>query len=212
MTGVRVLLASQCGSIEQAVTVLRKGDVIAFPTDTVYGLGVHGFNAAAIEKLFEIKERERRKAIPLLLARIEDVTTVAIRIPRIAWQLAEQFWPGPVTLILPKAHKVLDVLTAGMDTVAVRVPAHDIALKLISMLGAPLAATSANISGQTEAVTAEEVRDVLGKRVRLILDGGRCPGGVPSTVVDVTVAPPVIRRHGALADKVQDFVAKSLQR
>ena len=195
-------------SIVRAVAVLRRGGVVAFPTDTVYGLGAHSGMAAAIEKLYQVKERERLKAIPLLIARTEDLTVVAGQVPEIAWRLAERFWPGPVTLVVPKAVTVLDVLTGGAPAVAVRVPAHEVALRLIATLGAPLAATSANISGQPEAVTAEEVRDTLGERVRFILDGGRCPGGVASTVVDVTVDPPCIRRRGAIVNEVEAFLSK----
>jgi len=206
VASVLVLPASQPDSIEQAAAVLRSGRVVAFPTDTVYGLGAHGFMATAIEKLYEIKERDHRKAIPLLIARVEDVTSVAVQVPEIAWRLAERFWPGALTLVLRKAAAVLDVLSAGGDSVAVRVPAHDVALELISALGAPLAATSANLSGEAEALTAEGVRTALGERVKFVLDGGRCPGGVPSTVVDVTVVPPLIRRHGALASEVEAFL------
>jgi L-threonylcarbamoyladenylate synthase len=109
--------------------------------------------------------------------------------------------------VVPKAATVLDVLTGGAPAVAVRIPAHDLALQLITALGAPLAATSANLSGRPEAGTAEEVREALGERVRLILDGGRCPGGVASTVVDVTTDPPSIRRRGALVNEVEAFLA-----
>lgn len=205
-----VLPANEPNSVEQAVTLLRAGQVIIFPTDTVYGLGAHGFIPSAIEKLFALKGREPRKAIPLLLASTEDVTKVAVDIPPIAWRLAERFWPGPVTIVLWKAAAVLDVLTAGGDSVAVRIPGHDMALQLITALGAPLAATSANLSGQPEAVTAEEAQAIFGNQVSLILDAGRCPGGVPSTVVDVTVFPPLIRRRGALADEVEAFLARLL--
>nr|MBC7244648.1 threonylcarbamoyl-AMP synthase [Chloroflexota bacterium] len=205
-----VLPISQPGSIEQAVAVLRAGQVIAFPTDTVYGVGAHGFMASAIEKLYDLKGRERQKAIPLLIARIEDLTTVAVDIPAIAWRLAERFWPGAVTLVLPKAATVLDVLTAGGNSVAVRLPGHDAILQLIATLGAPLAATSANLSGQPEAVTAEETQAIFGTQLALILDGGRCPGGVPSTVVDATVLPPRILRRGALAEEVEAFLFRFL--
>lgn len=205
-----VLPANEPNSVEQAVALLRAGQVIIFPTDTVYGLGAHGFMASAIEKLFALKGREPRKAIPLLLASIEDVTKVAVDIPPIALRLAERFWPGPLTIVLRKAAPVLDVLTAGGDSVAVRIPGHDIALQLITALGAPLAATSANLSGQPEAVTAEEAQAIFGNQVSLILDAGRCPGGVPSTVVDVTVFPPLIRRRGALADEVEAFLSRLL--
>ena len=196
-------------SIQQAVAVLRRGGVVAFPTDTVYGLGAHSGMETAIEKLFQIKERERLKAIPLLIARAEDLAAVAAQVPEIAWRLAERFWPGPVTLVVPKAATVLDVLTGGAPAVAVRVPAHEVALQLIAALGAPLATTSANLSGKPEAVTAEEVREGLRGRMRLILDGGRCPGGVASTVVNVTVDPPTIGRRGALVNEVEAFLARA---
>jgi len=205
-----VLSANKRNSIEQAVALLRAGQVVVFPTDTVYGLGAHGFMASAIERLFALKGREFQKAIPLLLARVEDVTMVAVDIPPIAWRLAERFWPGPVTLVLPRAAAVLDILVAGGNSVAVRIPGHEVALQLIRTLGAPLAATSANLSGQPEAVTAEEAQAIFGDQVALILDAGRCPGGIPSTVVDVTVFPPLIRRRGALADEVEAYLAQFL--
>jgi L-threonylcarbamoyladenylate synthase len=206
VSSMLVLPASQAGSIQLAAALLRKGEVVAFPTDTVYGIGAHGFMAPAIEKLYEIKGRDREKAIALLLARVEDVTTIAVDVPEIAWRLAERFWPGQVTLVLPKADTVLDVLSGGGESVAVRIPAHDVALQLISELGAPLAATSANLSGEVEALTAEEVISALGERVKYVLDGGRCPGGVPSTVVDLTVVPAVIRRRGALASDIEPIL------
>jgi L-threonylcarbamoyladenylate synthase len=169
----------------------------------VYGLGAHGLMAEAIDRLYTLKGREHQKAIALLLSRAEDVTTVAVKVPEIAWQLAERFWPGPVTLVLSKAAGLPDVLTGGGSSIAVRVPDHVVTRCLISMLGAPLAATSANLSGQPEAVTAEEAYAVFGDQVQLYLDGGRCPGGVPSTVVDLTVDPPVIRRRGPLSSEVE---------
>lgn len=196
-------------AIRRALAALRRGSVVAFPTDTVYGLGAHSLIPAAIERLYQVKGRQRQKAIPLLIARTEDLTTVAAEVPEVAWRLAEQFWPGPVTLVVPKAVSVLDVVTGGAPSVAVRVPAHEVALRLISDLGVPLAATSANLSGQTEAVTAEEVRDALGRRVGLILDGGRCAGGVASTVVDLTVQPPAILRRGARVQEIERFLTQT---
>jgi len=209
MSEVLVLPASLPGSIEQAVAILHKGGVVAFPTDTVYGLGAHGFKTAAIQQLYQIKEREHHKAIALLIARQQDLAEVAHDVPDIAWRLAERFWPGPVTLVVPKASSIVDVLTAGQLSVGVRMPAHQVALGLITALAAPLATTSANLSGHPEAVTAEDVRAVLGERIKLILDGGRCPGGVPSTVVDVTVTPAHILRRGALANEVEAFLSET---
>jgi L-threonylcarbamoyladenylate synthase len=207
MTEPLLLSASDPESITRAVAALRAGQVVAFPTDTVYGLGAHSGLAEAIEQLYQIKGREHQKAIPLLLARTEDVSAVARDVPDLAWRLAARFWPGPVTLVLLGAATLLDVLTAGAPTVAVRVPAHPLALRLISALGVPLATTSANLSGQPEAVTAQEVWAALGARVALVLDGGRCPGGVASTLVDVTTAPPTIRRRGALVAEVEAFLS-----
>jgi L-threonylcarbamoyladenylate synthase len=207
----RVLLAStDPRGFALAVEALRAGRVVAFPTDTVYGLGAHSGMATAIKRLFAIKGRERQKAIPLLLSSTDQVVDVAREVPPIAWHLAERFWPGAVTLVLPRAYSVLDVITAGADSIAVRVPAHDVALRLISELEVPIAATSANLSGQPEAATAQEVLNALGTRVRLVLDGGRCPGGVASTVVDLTTEPPTIRRRGMLADEVEAFLQQIL--
>jgi L-threonylcarbamoyladenylate synthase len=205
-----VLPGSDPRNVVRAVEALRAGRVVAFPTDTVYGLGAHSAMATAIERLYRIKGRERRKAIPLLLSCAEEVSKVSSQVPAIAWRLAERFWPGAVTLVLPRSSSVLDVLTAGADSIAVRVPAHALALQLISELGVPLAATSANLSGHPEATTAQEVLDALGKRVRLVLDGGRCPGSVASTVVDVTTDPPTIRRRGMLAGEVEAFLRQIL--
>jgi len=203
-----VILQPGQDTMRRAVAMLRRGGVVAFPTDTVYGLGAHSAIATAIEKLFQVKERERLKAIPLLIARAEDLASVAAHVPEVAWQLASRFWPGPVTLVVPRAVTVLDVLTGGGTTVAVRVPAHELALQLITALGVPLATTSANLSGKPETVTADEVQQALGERVRLVLDGGRCPGGVASTVIDVTTDPPCIRRRGAMIYEVEVFLAE----
>jgi len=202
-----ILPADRARSIERAVALLRAGGIVGLPTDTVYGLGAHASIATAIERLYEIKGRERQKAIPVLLARTEDVTSVVSAVPEVARRLAERFWPGPVTLVLPKAPTLLDVLTGGADSVAVRVPAHAVTRRLILALGAPLATTSANLSGQREATTAQEVRQALQDRVPLILDGGRCPGGVASTVIDCTTIPPRLLRRGALAAEVAAFLA-----
>jgi L-threonylcarbamoyladenylate synthase len=206
---IQVVPASKPGAIASAVEVLQRGEVIALPTDTVYGIGAHGFCERAIEQLYEIKGRDRLKAIALLIAGVEDMKRVAVDVPEVAWQLAERFWPGALTLVLPKAAAVLDVLTGGGDSVAVRVPDHAVALELIRALGAPLAATSANLSGQAEACTAQQVLAALGERVPFVLDGGRCPGGVASTVVDVTVRPPVIRRPGPLAREVHKLLSEA---
>ncbi|MFQ6016231.1 MAG: L-threonylcarbamoyladenylate synthase, partial [Anaerolineae bacterium] len=185
-------------AIERAVAVLKGGGLVAFPTDTVYGVGAHAFLPQAVELLYVAKERPHSKAIPLLLTTPDDLPSVAKDIPPVAWLLIEKFWPGGLTLVLPKRSAVPPVVSAGGPTVAIRVPDHPLALSLIQVLEAPLAATSANLSGQPECLSAQAVLKELGPRVHLILDGGRCPGGIPSTVVDLTTHPPRILRHGAI--------------
>jgi release factor glutamine methyltransferase len=194
----KVLPASE-DTIAVAARILAEGGLVAFPTDTVYGVGAHAFQPDAVERIYTAKIRPRDKAIPILLARAEDVDLVAEAISGIAQFLAERFWPGGLTLVLPKKASLPDVVSAGGPTVAVRVPDHPVVRALITALGAPLAATSANLSGHTSPVTAQEVEAELGGRIELILDGGRCPGGVPSTVLDLSTDPPTVLRAGAIA-------------
>lgn len=186
-------------ALAQAAALLRAGELVAFPTDTVYGVGALVWDRAAVAKLYTAKLRARDKAIPVLLADAVDLDRVAEHVPPVAQRLAERFWPGPLTLIVPKASAVPAEVTAGGATVAVRVPDHPLARALIRLAGAPLAATSANLSGQPSPVTAQDVAQQLAGRVAFILDGGRCPGGVPSTLVDVTGEIPVILRPGPLS-------------
>lgn len=181
-----------------AAALLRAGELVAFPTDTVYGVGAIAWDRAAVAKLYTAKLRSPDKAIPLLLADSADLDLVASGVSPAARRLAERFWPGPLTLVVPRAAGVPDEVTAGGATVAVRVPDHPLARALIRLAGAPLATTSANLSGHPSPVTAGEVAAQLAGRVALILDGGRCPGGVPSTLVDASGAAPRILREGPL--------------
>ncbi|UCC62623.1 MAG: threonylcarbamoyl-AMP synthase [Anaerolineae bacterium] len=185
----------------QAAQVLAAGGLVAFPTDTVYGVGAHAFDADAVERLYTAKERPRTMAIPILLASVTDLPLAAREVPPVAQRLAEAFWPGALTIVLPRQPALPLVLTAGADSVAVRVPDHPVTCALIAALGAPLAATSANISGQPSPITADEVTAQLSGRVNLILDGGPCPGGVPSTLLDLTCGPPCLLRAGPVTEK-----------
>lgn len=184
--------------LRRAAALLRAGELVAFPTDTVYGVGAVAWDAAAVAKLYVAKLRAADKAIPVLLADPVDLALVAVDLTAAAMRLAERFWPGPLTLVAPKAPAVPDEVTAGGQTVAVRIPDHDMARALIRLAGAPLATTSANLSGQPSPVTAQDVAAQLTGRVALILDGGPCPGGLPSTVVDVTGPAPRILRPGPI--------------
>ena len=183
--------------IEKGVKILQKGGVIAFPTDTVYGLGADAFNPIAVERIYEIKNRPKQQPLPLLIADIEQLTTLANPITEIAWFLARRFWPGGLTLVLSKADSLPAYLAPG-PTIAIRVPNHLVCLALIQRLGNPIIGTSANISGQPAALTAEEVGQQLGEKIDLIINGGRCLGGEESTVVDVTREGALILRQGII--------------
>jgi len=192
------MAADEAETIQRARRLLRSGQVVAFPTDTVYGLGVHAFQADAVAELYAAKDRPETKAIPILVAQIEDITRVARTVPPTAWKLAMRFWPGGLTLVLPRVEKIPSIVTAGGDTVAIRCPNHPVPLALINAVGAPLAVTSANLSGHPNPSTVREVLTQLAGRVPLIIDGGDSSVGVASTVVDLSVSPPRLLRAGAI--------------
>jgi L-threonylcarbamoyladenylate synthase len=198
MTETRVLPAGGEEAIAQAQQVLADGGVVAFPTDTVYGIGVAVQDAAGIERLYAIKGRNIVKAIPVLAASVEDLVEVA-EINAAAQQLAQAFWPGALTLVLPKRAGLPPALSA-LDTVGVRVPNHPVALALLAVVG-PMAVTSANLSGGADSSTAAEVLDQLQGRVELLLDGGRTPGASPSTVVELSGQSANILRAGPIPEE-----------
>lgn len=197
----QILRASDTEAFGHAVRLLRAGRVIAYPTDTVYGVGASGFNERAIEQLYVVKDRPREKAIPYLLASAASLKLVARDIPDAARLLAAKFWPGGLTLIVPATPRVPKILIAGGDTIAVRVPDQATTRALIDAAGAPLATTSANLSGAPDPSTAQQVLAQLNGRIPLILDGGATRGNVPSTVVDVTTDPPKVQRVGVIGVK-----------
>jgi L-threonylcarbamoyladenylate synthase len=182
--------------IRSALEILQNGGIIAFPTDTVYGLGALAFNNTAIESIYIAKSRPIEKAIPILIADIDDLEMVASAVPDMARTFASRFWPGPLTCIVPKK-QTLPLAVSATSTVAVRIPNHRDARALLRAAG-PMAVTSANISGRASPSTAQEVHDQLNGRIPLILDGGKTQGGVPSTLVDCTGEKPVILREGPI--------------
>jgi L-threonylcarbamoyladenylate synthase len=188
------------------VRVLRDGGTVAFPTDTVYGIGAHAFLTQAVEKLYVAKIRPRDKAIPLLIPGLDHLPQVAAVIPDVAYALAERFWPGALTLVLTRTGQVPDAVTSGGETVAVRVPNHRLVQTLLAELDAPLAATSANISGQPAPTTAQGALAQLDGRIDLLIDGGTCPGGVASTVLDLTTSPPQVLRIGTLLPALEPWL------
>ncbi len=193
-----VIAASAPEALERAVRTLKAGGLVAFPTDTVYGVAAHGFQGQAVERLYEVKGRPASRPIPLLLADLDDLSVVARDVPAVAYELARLFWPGPLSLVLPRHPRVPDEVVAGGDSVAVRIPDHPIPQRLARMLQAPLATTSANRSGAPDAITAQEVVEQIGDTIELVIDGGACPGGVPSTVLDLTADPPRLLRRGPI--------------
>ena len=185
-------------ALDRALLLLRTGEAIAFPTDTVYGVGAAGLDPAAVAKLFAVKDRPYTQAIPLLLADAEDLQTVCSAVPPLAAELAARYWPGGLTLVVPAAPHLPATLLAGGTTVAVRIPDHPAVRQLIRQLQQPLAATSANLHGGANPMSADDVLQQLGDRLPLILDGGPTPGDVPSTIVDLTGSQPKVLRQGVI--------------
>ena len=185
--------------VERGISILRGGGVIAYPSDTVYGLGACANLSAAVERVYTVKQRPRDMALPLLLADTGQISTVADAVPEVARLLAEQFLPGALTLVLYRSGSVMDIVTGGAAKVAVRVPAHAVPVALIEGVGVPVVGTSANLSGQPSLLTADEVLAQLGDKIDLVIDGGRCPGGQESTIIDVTGEIPVVTREGAIS-------------
>jgi L-threonylcarbamoyladenylate synthase len=184
-------------AILNALEVLLSGGLVAFPTDTVYGLGCLAFHEKAIESIYVAKDRPMEKAIPVLIGDAEDLTKVAEEIPIFAMKLIARFWPGPLTVLVPKKGTLPDGISAT-STVGVRMPDHDVARALLRLAG-PMAVTSANISGEPSPTTAEQVLEQLNGRVAMILDGGETPGGIPSTLVDCTTEELQIIREGPIS-------------
>lgn len=184
--------------IEAAAQVLRAGGLVAFPTETVYGLGADAENTRAVERVFEVKGRPATHPLIVHLARADQLADWAQDVPAAAWLLAERFWPGPLTLVVRRSPRVPLAVTGGLETVALRVPAHPTALALLEAFGGGVAAPSANRFGSISPTTARHVREELGDRVELVVDGGACHVGVESTIVDVTGAEPRILRPGGI--------------
>jgi L-threonylcarbamoyladenylate synthase len=206
------ILKTSDAAIEQAANILRRGGLVAFPTETVYGLGANALDAAAVARIFEAKGRPATNPIIVHIANASQVPQVATAWPAIAAKLAERFWPGPLTLVLPKHANVPDIVTAGGPTVAVRVPVHPIAHALLEAVQLPIAAPSANRSSEISPTTAEHVRKALDGRIDMILDGGPCPGGLESTVLDVTTDPPRLLRPGLVTPEQIESVIGPIQR
>ncbi|MCL0028827.1 L-threonylcarbamoyladenylate synthase [Dehalococcoidia bacterium] len=189
------------GEIERSTRLLAAGGVIAIPTDTFYGLAARAFDVDAVLRVFHIKGRGSAAALPLLLADPEDVSCCADSFPPVAQKLAERFWPGALTIVLPKAVGIPDAVTGGGSTVALRVPNHLVPRQIARSLGNPITGTSANLSGAAPARSPEEVSRQLGDKLGMVFNGGTLPEALPSTVVDLSFSPPKIVRSGAISSE-----------
>ena len=184
--------------IAQATAVLKGGGVIAYPTETFYGLGVDATNVKAVERLFAVKGRDFKNPIPVVVGDIAILNQVVTDVPPLAQKLIDRFWPGPLTLVFSAAPVIPDRLTADTGKIGVRISSHPIARLLTGQLGSPLTSTSANRSGQKECITAQEVMEKIGDDLDGIIDGGETPGGRGSTILDITQNPPVVLRSGVI--------------
>jgi len=193
----RIISADDPFAYKTALDILKSGGLVAFPTDTVYGVGALAFDGIAIESIYTAKDRPPEKAIPILIGEIMDTVKVVTEFPQTARILAARFWPGPLTCVLTKKRTLPEAVSAT-STVGVRIPDHAVARILLRYAG-PMAVTSANISGQQSPSSAEEVFRQLDGRIPLIIDGGETPGGVPSTVVDCTSNEIKILREGPIS-------------
>jgi L-threonylcarbamoyladenylate synthase len=185
-------------ALPRALEILQSGGLVAFPTDTVYGVGALAFDKAGVENIYAAKDRQVEKAIPVLIGELDDLGKVCADVPEIALRLAARFWPGPLTLVIPKHPNLPESVSAG-PTVGVRIPDHPLARALLRLAG-PMAVTSANLSGQPGPSTALEVLAQLGGRINLVLDGGKTTGGVPSTVVDCIGMGLKVLRKGPISE------------
>lgn len=195
----KILLAEDPESLNLALTTIRQGGLVAFPTDTVYGVGASAFNSKAVADLYRVKGRGSEKPIPVMIADLQDLDQVAEPVPETGLQLAQRFWPGAITLVLPK-RKELPKEVSETSRIGVRVPDHAFAQSLLTESG-PLAVTSANRSGEPSACSLDEVLEALGGKIEIVVDGGITAGGIPSTVVDCTRSPVRVLREGPISSK-----------
>jgi L-threonylcarbamoyladenylate synthase len=193
-----LLSANQPGAIDRAVALLIGGQLIAFPTDTLYGVGAEVHDPAAIRRLYAAKDRPTYKGIPVLLSDAGQLLQVAASIPQVAQDLANRFWPGPLTLILPRNPRLPAELAPG-NNIAVRVPDNEIARRFIHAAGGAIATSSANRSGQAPALNAIEALEALGHAIAAVIDGGPVRYAQASTIVDCTISPPKLTRQGPLS-------------
>ena len=184
--------------IKKAVRLLKKGKLVILPTETVYGLVCDAANPKAVEKVFTLKKRQKDKALSILITSLAEIEEWAIDIPALAYKLAEQYWPGPLTLILKKATHVPDFITGGKPTIALRMPDHPLTLAILTAFGKAVCAPSANFAGEPAPIARSEVHPKLAKKVSYVVDGGPCKISMASTIIDLTGETPTVLREGII--------------
>jgi len=193
-----IVLDDSSNSVKRAADFLRRGKIVAFPTETVYGLGANVFNARAVERIYEVKGRPKDNPMIVHICFISQLNDLVKEVSNDAKKLIKSFWPGPLTLVFDRSEKVPSVVSAGLDSVAVRMPSHRVALKILKEAGFPIAAPSANISGRPSATSAAHVLEDFKDKIEAVVDGGRAIYGLESTVLDVRKKPYLILRPGAI--------------
>lgn len=181
--------------LKKAAAIIKNGGLVAFPTDTVYGLGASALSKSAVQGIFRIKKRSPKKQLPIFLPSKKEVSKFVQKISPCAQKLIKKHWPGPLTLVF-SANNLGSMITGGSPTIALRIPDQPVVLKMLKITGVPWAVTSVNLSGEKSAVSFKEVKKLLDGKIDLIIDSGRCPLGKESTVVDVSVFPPHVLREG----------------
>ena len=194
----QLLQADAPGAIQTAAAILQNGGLVGIPTETVYGLAANALDGAAVAKIFAAKGRPMDNPLIVHISHFEQIYDLVREVPEAAKKLAKQFWPGPLTIILPKSARIPDEVSAGLDTVAVRFPSHPVARAVIDAAGVPLAAPSGNLSGHPSPTTAAHVMNDMDGRIEAVLDGGPCSVGVESTVVTLAEQPPRLLRPGGI--------------
>jgi L-threonylcarbamoyladenylate synthase len=209
MGRVKYIEMKQDELIRQAAEIIKRGGIVAFPTETVYGLGADAFNPMAVARVFEVKRRPFFDPLIVHVANNTDLDNLVIEIPSNAKKLMDRFWPGPLTVVLLKKENVPDIVTAGLPTVAIRMPKHSMTLSLIELVGSPIVGPSANPFGYLSPTTAEHVRDQLGDQIDFILDGGSCEVGVESTIVSFfTKRPMLLRPGGVPLEEIESIIGR----
>ncbi|NLB88122.1 MAG: threonylcarbamoyl-AMP synthase, partial [Syntrophomonadaceae bacterium] len=204
-------LKPEIEQINKAVALLKKGELVAFPTETVYGVGATIFNPDSVQEIYKVKNRPFNNPLLVHISNIEQVQIVSVNIPLLAYKLMEKFWPGPLSLILPASDKVPSIVTAGQKNVGLRMPSHKVSIELINRSG-PLAATSANLSNRPSPTTAKHVQDDLDGKIAAIIDAGPTGVGLESTIIDFTCKVPKVLRLGGMAlEEIEETISMKLE-